>query len=379
MRIAHIIDVKDDLAGGIEQHALNLAIAQKARGDSPTVIVPAPGALTAACEEYGIPVAMPAGLVRASLLYDLSIYAEGREMTDEEKGVREETRSAIYDLCLLFTELGVEIIHCHTARSALKAISAGNRIGVPCVYTSHIMRGLRYDKSAGLEFATISVCRSAFERLKNQGFPEEKLYYVPNGTKEVPRVTSGSSRPSLIWVGRLESVKGPDFAILAMADLKRRQGPDCPVLNVYGAGSLEGHLKEMVSVLCLDDVVRFHGVQVGILEHCATTDILIVSSHVEVGPLVALEAMSRGMPIVATRVGEIESMIPDQRYGYIVRERSITALADGIESMLSDVRAGRFDPDLPILRHRALFTVEEMTERVDAVYKCLITRNAPVG
>jgi glycosyltransferase involved in cell wall biosynthesis len=371
MRIVHVIDVKDDLGGGMEQHVFNLAIAQKARGDSPVVIVPEPGALTAACDEHGIPVAIERRLAGGAMLYDLSIYAETREMTDEAKKVRDETRGAIDDLCTLFTDFGAEVIHSHTSQSAIKAIAAGNRIGIPCVYTNHILKGLRYDKSASLEFAAISVCRSAFEHLKKQGFPEERLYYVPNGTKSVPRAAGESSRPSLIWVGRLENVKGPDIAVLAMADLKRRRGPDCPVLNVYGAGSMEGHLKEMVSVLGLGDVVRFHGVQVGILERCPATDILIVSSRAEAGPLVALEAISRGMPIVAARVGEIEDMLPDRRYGYITLRGSITALADGIESMLSDVRAGRFDPELPISRHQALFTVEKMAERVDAVYKCL--------
>ena len=174
----------------------------------------------------------------------------------------------------------------------------------------------------------------------------------------------------------MEPVKGPDIAILAMADLKQRHGRECPVLNVYGKGGLEGYLKEMVSVLRLGDVVRFHGVKQGILEQCPATDILVLSSREEAGPLVVLEAMSRGMPIVATRVGEIGEIIPDKRYGNVVMNGSITALADGIESTLADVRAGRFDPDLPISRHQELYTVEKMAERVDTAYRALIARNA---
>ena len=161
-----------------------------------------------------------------------------------------------------------------------------------------------------------------------------------------------------------------------MVELKRRLGVDCPALNVYGAGKWEEYLKEMVSVLRLDDVVRFHGVHLGILERCPATDILIVSSRMEAGPMVAVEAMSRGMPIVAFRVGGIEEMIPDRRYGYVVEKKSIKALADGIDSMLSDVRAGRFDPDLQVSRHRALYTVDKMAERIDAVYECLTGRNS---
>ena len=374
MRVAHIIDVKDDLGGGVEQHVFNLAVAQNARGDNPVVITPQPGVFTEACDERGIPVTIEPRLASGDTLFDASIYAQSRRLTDEATRAREEAREAISRLCSLFMSSRAEVIHCHTPKAAVNAIAAGNRIEIPCVYTNHILEGFRHDKSASLEFSAISVCRSAFEHLKKQGFPAEMLYYVPNGSKEVLPLTGGSSRSSLIWVGRLETVKGPDLAVLAMADLKRRRGSDCPILNIYGRGSLEGHLKEMVSVLCLGDRVRFHGLQVGILDRCPATDILVVSSRHESGPLVALEAMSRGMPVVSTHVGEIASMIPDQRYGYITLRGSITSLADGIESMLSDVRAGRFVPDLAILRHRELFTLEKMAERVDAVYKSMIAR-----
>ena len=330
------------------------------------IVVPEDGGFAAACEEYGIPVAVEPRLAMRPMRRDLP--------ASPEPG------SAIDDLCSLFTNFSAEVIHCHTELSAAKAITAGNRAGIPCVFTSHIFKGLIPVNTDGLEFSEIGVCRNAVEDLKRKGFPADRIFYVPNGTKVMPRATGGSLPPNLIWVGRLSSVKGPDIAILAMADLKYRQGADCPVLNVYGAGPMEGHLKEIVSVLRLGDKVRFHGAKVGILEQCPATDILIVSSRAEAGPMTALEAMSRRMPIVSTNVGEINEMIPDRRYGHVTKsESSIIELADGIESMLSDVRAGRFDAELPISRHQALFTVERMAERIDGLYKSLITRNAPVA
>ena len=367
MRIAQITAVKEGLCGGIGRYVFNLAIAQKARGDNPIIVVPQSGGLTAACDEYGIPVVIETHLAGHPT---------------ETRKARDQTRKLIDDpaidyLCSLFAKLDVEVIHCHTPSPGMQAIAAGNRIGIPCVYTHHVVAGVKFPD---LQFAVIGAGRSVFERLKKDGFPEERLYYVPNGTKVMPCVGSGSPPPNLISVGRLELIKGFDIAILAIAELRRRHGLDyCPVFNVYGEGSWGEYLQEMVSVLRLDDKVRFHGAQQGILERCPATDILIVSSRTEAGPLVALEAMSRGMPIAAFRVGEMEELIPDQRYGYIAQNRSITALADAIESMLSDVRAGRFDPDLPISRHRELYTLEKMAERVDAIYKSLITRHAPVG
>lgn len=376
MRIAHIVEV-DGLGGGVEQHVLTLSVAQKARGDDPMVVSQEAGSLTGACDEHGIPVAIEARLSGGATLHDRSANGERRGVKDKASTAGGETRDVVDSLCKLFTASDVEVIHCHSSSAAVEAITAGNKIGVPCVYTNHVMRGFRY--SSRLDFSVIGVCRSTLGQLRQQGYPEERLYHVPHGTKSIPRAATRPARPSLIWVGRLEQVKGPDIAVMAMADLKRRLGPDCPVLNIYGAGSMDRYLKEMVSVLCLEDKIQFHGLHAGILERCPATDILIVSSHSESGPLVALEALSRGMPIVASRVGEIETMLPDQRYGYIAVTGSIASLADGIETMLSDVHAGRFDPDLPVLRHQELFTIEKMAEGVDAVYKSMATRSPQRG
>jgi glycosyltransferase involved in cell wall biosynthesis len=74
----------------------------------------------------------------------------------------------------------------------------------------------------------------------------------------------------------------------------------------------------MTAVLELNDVVRFHGFKLDVLEHCPNTDILVMSSRRETGPLVVLEAMSRGMPIVATAVGDVINMLPDRRYGRVI-------------------------------------------------------------
>ncbi|HXL93511.1 MAG TPA: glycosyltransferase family 4 protein [Streptosporangiaceae bacterium] len=352
MKIVHVCGGKN--IHGMQRHVLTLAVAQKARGASVLIVNDQPGEFSAACDEYGIPV----------------VIEEGLELPPSEpqaKGVTEKLSST-------FTSFGAEVIHCHTRRATMKVIPVGNKLGVPCVYTHHVAPTQGFDaaKNLNLKFATISVSRADWENLKKIGISESELYYVPNGTKIMPRDGRRSDRANLMFVGRLEYVKGVDIAILVMAEMKRRHGPECPILDVYGDGTLEEYAKEMVSVLRLDDVVRFHGVQAGILEHCASTDILIVPSRSEVGPLVVLEAMSRGMHIVTSRVGEVAEMLPDQRYGRIVPVNSIAAFADAVDSLLSDIHAGKLDPDLLIERHRAVYSDEKMIESIEAVYERLV-------
>jgi L-malate glycosyltransferase len=100
-----------------------------------------------------------------------------------------------------------------------------------------------------------------------------------------------------------------------------------------------------------------------------------VPSRLEEGPLVVLEAMSRGMPIVTSDVGDVREMLPDQRYGRIVPVDSITEFADAIDSVLADIADGNFDPNLLKERHRELYTTEKMAERVEAVYENVLNNS----
>jgi glycosyltransferase involved in cell wall biosynthesis len=293
----------------------------------------------------------------------------------------------------LFRAFNAELVHCHDPEAAVQAIPAGNRAQIPCIFTLHLLDNmglnrLKFASSLGMKFTIIAVCRAYFNTLKKGGIPEASIYYVPNGIASAsptsPETTATSHRPNLILVGLLTPRKGIDVAILAMAELRRRRGPGegCPTLNIYGNTTDElyyDYYKEIVELFGLNDIVRFRGMQPDILGSCASSDILIVPSRAETGPLVVLEAMSRGMPIVATDVGEVAEMLPDPRYGRIVPVNSIAALTDAIESLLSEMADGRFDPDLLIDRYRSLYTIERMAANIDTIYEKALLSKSHIG
>jgi glycosyltransferase involved in cell wall biosynthesis len=237
-------------------------------------------------------------------------------------------------------------------------------------------------KRMGMKFSTIVVCRSEFEVLKKHGVPDKELYYVPNGTKSMPsdrqRRKREMTRPGLVFVGNLIFRKGVDIALIVMAELRRRLGPDCPEFNIYGEGIQGKYFAEIASVLKLDDIVRFRGFRLDALERCARTDVLLMTSREETGPLVVLEAMSLGMPIVATDVGEVAQMLPDRCHGRVVPPNSIAAFADAAESLLADIANGEFDPELVIHRHRSFYSTEKMAEGVEEVYQRVLSREVSV-
>jgi glycosyltransferase involved in cell wall biosynthesis len=372
MKILHATSSAENDTLGVEREVATLAVAQKARGSDVMIAINRQGIFTEICREYGISVT-----VHDRLWYQLEKLIA---MTPEENAVLE---NAVQDFIEFLESFSPDIIHCHSPDNALVAISAGNRMNIPCALTGDgwmlSPSGRRLSASVrrrGLRFATLCLTTASFKELPKSGIPDTDVYYVPNGTRVVPptqaQQTEASHSPSLIMAGSLSSRKGVDVLILAMVELRRRLGGACPFLNIYGDGPRRKYLTEMAAVLELNDIVRFHGLKLEILERCPSSDILVMPSRHEASPLVVLEAMSRGMPIVATDVGEVAKMLPDSRYGRVIPQDSAIALADAIESLLADIADGRFNPDLLIERHRSFYSIEKFAERTEAAYNQIL-------
>ena len=366
MRILHAANNAEVASVGVEQEVTNLALAQQARGADVTIVIDREGTFIKRSWEHPVPVIEHLGLGRS--------FGRPDAMTPEEKTVYENT---VLGFAGLLKRLQPDVIHCHSARAAVVGMTAGNRLGIPCALTGDSPAGVAEGWRRGLRFATLCLNTGSFDLLKGLGVPD--IHYVPNGTKVMPpgpaRHTDTGHSSSLISVGSLVPRKRIDVVILAMVELRRRLGQGCPPLRIYGDGPQRSFLVEMTAVLELNEIVRFCGFKPGVLETCPSTDILVMASREDPGSLVVREAMSRGMPIVATDVGDVAEMLPDKRYGRVIPLESVLALADGIESLLADIGCGRFDPGLLIERHRAHYSTEKWVERVDAVYSGALARN----
>ena len=379
MRVVHVVNITEKGESGIDRHVFHLATEQKICGFSVNLMVNREGELAEACRKQSIPV---------DIVDNLRMIK-----TRDARLASPAAKNVTYSLLTKFESFNPDLIHFHTHPAATHGIPAANLGRIPCIFTNHANKAPGTQgihpmvawRQMGMDLSLICVSMGDFEHLKSCGFPEEDLYYVPLGssagnvTPKPQRDAPPQNRPNLIFVGSLSIRKRADIAILALAGLRRRYGQDCPVLYLYGDGNEREYLSEIVSIFEMEEVVRFCGFQPNILEWCPDTDILVMSSVTETGPMVVLEAMSRGMPIVATDVGDVASMIPDPRYGRRIRPQSVVALADAIDSLISDINSGRFDPNLPVERHRLLFTVEKMTQRTEIVYSNVLAKKSPMS
>lgn len=362
MKIIHVTNNAEAEGAtlGVERQAANLAVAQRANGYEVIMALDRPGIFNEVSQEHDIPITVHDALGQP--------WSRPAVLNPDE--------SKVQDFMAFLMDYKPDIIHCHSWPAALIAIMAGNRVDIPCVVAGISPNIAIQATRRGLRFATMCLIEGDLDELR-EDIPDIEAYYVPNGTRVVPPIriaetdhhlANDGHSVNLIQVGSLVQKKCHDVTIMAMFELRRRLGGDCPVLNIYGDGPREGYLTEITNLLGLNDNVRFRGFKPGILEQCPSTDMLIMSSWHELSPFVVVEAMSRGMPIVATDVGDVTSKIPDERYGRVIPPYSVLPLADAIESLLQDVASGQFNPDLLIERHRSLYSFEKWVENTQAVY-----------
>ena len=143
-------------------------------------------------------------------------------------------------------------------------------------------------------------------------------------------------RPVLLWVGRLEKLKGVDILIDAVAQL---EDPEVLLLVVGGdehGQELRRELEEQAREAGIEGSVRFTGAvpHEDLPAWYSAADVCAVPSYYESFGLVAVEAMACGTPVVASRVGGLVSTVTDGVNGYLIPWRCPEPFAEKLEVLI---------------------------------------------
>lgn len=259
---------------------------------------------------------------------------------------------------------GYDIIHSHYWQSAWAARAIARHLRVPHVVMFHTLgevknrarisehepaRRIRHERAIARRADAIVTASDHERQLLSRyyGAQEEQMHTIPCGVDIGlfrPRDQQGSRRrlglemdgPVLLWVGRLEKLKGVDILIQALAELDER---DFTLLVVGGderAGTLKAELQSQAAEAGLAANVRF----VGAVPHdelpvyYSAADVCVVPSYYESFGLVAVEAMACGTPVVASRVGGLVSTVIDGVTGYLIPWRCPGPFAEKLEVLL---------------------------------------------
>lgn len=148
-----------------------------------------------------------------------------------------------------------------------------------------------------------------------------------DGSSSIPSNISSDETPSLVSIGRLVPQKGQGLLIEAASRL-RQEGMKFS-LTFLGDGQMRPMLEELVRVHHLEDTVRFAGWAdtATIRMHLLASKALVMASFAEGLPVVLMEALALGRPVIATRVAGIPELVEAGACGWLVTPGSVDELA----------------------------------------------------
>jgi D-inositol-3-phosphate glycosyltransferase len=185
-------------------------------------------------------------------------------------------------------------------------------------------------------------------------------------------------RPVLLFVGRIQPLKGVDVAIAALAELRATNaelvivgGPSGPDGSTEAA---KAHL--LAEELGVDD--RIHWIEpqphYRLASYYRAADVCVVPSRSESFGLVALEAAACGVPVVAAAVGGLRTLVEQSRTGFLVEQRDPSAYAAYIDRVLGDpVAASAMGADAAA--HARNYTWSTTAARLRRLYADLTMRS----
>jgi glycosyltransferase involved in cell wall biosynthesis len=210
-----------------------------------------------------------------------------------------------------------------------------------------------------------------------------RVHVVPNGIdaeafkprqRDEARAALGlGSQPILVCVGRLELEKGYATAIKALARLKR---PDARLV-ILGSGPDRSRLEDLARSAGVAERVEFTGPKPRdeVATYLAAADaFLFPTERDEAAPLVPLEAMASGLPVVASTVGGGAELIESGESGLLVAPRAVADWAAAVDGLLADEARRRQMGEAARDRILANYTIEAMTRQTVAVYELAAQR-----
>jgi L-malate glycosyltransferase len=302
--------------------------------------------------------------------------------------------SAIIQVRARVREVGPDLVHANSVRAGLVISAATAGMRIPIVWHVHDLLP-KHPLSTCIRLFTlvrpplriVVVANAAANRFKGKllrRFTKRvRVTVVYNSvTAKLPsKSTSVSIRKELRIrsndrligiVGNLSPVKGQLELIQAFAKVRRRF-PNLALLIVGAAlfNRGEGYEKQLlaeVRALGLDHCVRFLGQRNDVQAIMAALDLLVMNSRSEAFPLVALEGMTAGVPVLATAVGGLPELITHEKNGWLVPLGDEKKLVEGIASLL-ERRELSSDIATNARQHVSRnFPVHKFMSRIEAIY-----------
>ena len=225
----------------------------------------------------------------------------------------------------------------------------------------------------------VAVSSRLDRELEGAGIPPARRTLIHNGLAVyAPRVDRAAVRsslgldpdaPLLVAIGRLDPWKAHHRLLEAMALLG---GEPAPRLLLVGDGDLRADLQQQAHAAGLGQRVIFAGYRRDIPELLAASDLFVISSIKEGLPMVLLEAMGAGVPVISTSVGAIPDALEQGACGALVPPGDAGALAAAVVVLLAHPGRRQEMAARAQQKYSELYSREAMGQRYETLYGHLL-------
>jgi D-inositol-3-phosphate glycosyltransferase len=303
-------------------------------------------------------------------------------------------------------------VHSHYWQSGLAAKELAGAWGIPLVHSHHSLGRVKNGslapgdrpepvlRLAGEEetIAAADVLVASTDDEWQQlaclyGAPHDRLKTIhpgvdheifhPEGRLQARRALGLRNEAVMLYVGRIQPLKGLDLAIEAVARLAPTIDRQI-VFIVAGGGSGPGgsqeveRLQELAAARGVQDIVRFVGPQPhrALPIYYRAADVLVVCSHSESFGLTALEAHACGTPVVGTAVGGLSHVVRNGSSGFLVESRDPSVFAERLRDVLVP---DSLHPDLraEAITSAAMFSWNRAAVALIELFECLMAERLP--
>ena len=293
---------------------------------------------------------------------------------------------AAFRLARIAREHGYDLLHAHTPRTLLVASIAGLLAKLPVVYHVHSPAAadstdwLGNRINALIEWfcmtwisAAIPVSDSLGRRTVASGFSPEMVHVVKNGVP-ARQVRPSRGQDAKEWiigsVALFRPRKGTEVLLDAIAEL-RKQGLPVRLLAVgpFETEEYGKQLKDRVSRLEISDVVDWTGFTSDVNAELAKMDLFVLPSLFGEGlPMVVIEAMSAGVPVIASRVEGIPEAVRDGLDGLLFEPKDVQGLVAAVRKFIDGQVDWNAIHSQEVEHHAEAFSDEVMASGVADVY-----------
>ncbi len=242
-----------------------------------------------------------------------------------------------------------------------------HNLNMPLITSFHTLARVKAasgDKSFGYEerikvesevigCSDVILSNSSFETdqlVSHYGADSSRIEIVPPGVdhsifnpackSEARRLLNLSEQKTLLFVGRIQPLKGVDLAISTLAELEDK---DARLILIGSSSGMEGpseqrRITKMVKELGLTNRVLFVEPQPHekLVNWYRAADVLLMPSRSESFGLVALEAAACGLPVVASEVGGLQTIVENGLSGYLINDRDPWSYAAHVSKIIDD-------------------------------------------